>query len=320
MVCILNLLDRMAAISDDAELHDAIASATASPWRVAVLGRIGVGKSRRINEAMGRKVAPEGLGGTTQITSIYALKDKEWVDTVGVDGVNEAIARLAPLTDDVDAIAWVTDGLQPLTRSERTVLDALWNGQAVYLLTSRLDLVDKAERDAVRDRVSTLSAPWNAEVIAELGDISPNTRSPRRWNPLAKALSSFLKRLRIPPTAEDFVELRQWWRLSAAEAGSITELADQLCDHPTVLRSEATLHIPDIPTIEGWNVAGVLGGRHRRDRKAQAAFSSWVMDVEAALADLADENLARASDAEICRRLEAKRLAEELLEPERSGD
>lgn len=121
-----------------------------APTRIVLLGRTGVGKTSLINRMTGQ-ARPVGLGGVTRAIEPVPDGSVTWIDTPGIDDPWASIDRLGPVCDDADAVLWVVDGLQPLTHTERQVLDAIWSGP-LDVVVSRADLVAD-ELDSVRARV-----------------------------------------------------------------------------------------------------------------------------------------------------------------------
>lgn len=126
------------------------------PRVVAVLGRVGVGKTTLINRVAGVQ-RPTGLGGVTRQVATVPAGDVLWIDTPGIDDPDRAIDRLADVGDRAHGIVWVIDGLQPATHTERSVIDVVVpEGVEVRVLVGRGDLLGE-EADAVRHRVERLT-------------------------------------------------------------------------------------------------------------------------------------------------------------------
>lgn len=224
---VLALVDALHGVTDPTPLVEAL-HASSAPWRVAVMGRVGVGKSTLVNLLAGRRERPVGLGGVTREAAEVALDGgRTLIDTPGIDEEASALAALAPLASDVDAVIFVVDGLQPLTATERSVLGAaLPEGTPLHLVVSKLDLTDPHEAPRVLDRVTALTrthAPRSVRRLdlrsateAPLDLLAPTpTPPPRRLAALRAALDAVerqLDALPVAPSREVLVrELRDRW-------------------------------------------------------------------------------------------------------------
>lgn len=195
------------------------------PWRVVVVGRIGAGKTSLVN-AWCHGARPVGLGGVTRAPEVVSdgLPDGVVVvDTQGIDAIDVAVAGLEPLLADADAIVWVTDGLQPMTATERAVIDrVLPAGVALHLVVSRAELLPPEDRLPVLDRVRRLGdrhqprgvrgldlrrlPPRDPDVMGLLDrDV---TGSPRRRAALRDALVATAAALDATPAATDAAAAR----------------------------------------------------------------------------------------------------------------
>ncbi len=114
------------------------------------------------------------------------------MDTPGIDGRDRAIDRRGSEFDTADAIVWVVDGLQPLTRTERDVVELLRLPETpMVCVVSKADLLGD-EVEAVLSRVRTgaeaqaVAADLRTEtpILPEFGPI------PRRRRELAEAVSA----------------------------------------------------------------------------------------------------------------------------------
>lgn len=149
---------------DPAPLRGAVAALDA-PWRVVVAGRTSVGKTSLVNTLAGtsREI---GLGGVTasiaEVPWGAAESEVILVDTPGVDDPDSALVSLGGELDRADVIVWVVDGLQPLTASERVVLDrGVPPGVLLVVCVSRADLVPPEELGSVLERVARLLGAWS---------------------------------------------------------------------------------------------------------------------------------------------------------------
>lgn len=224
---LLALVDALRGSMDPRPLLDGLEALTA-PWRVAVVGRVGVGKSTLVNLLAGGRERPTGLGGVTLEAAEVALDGRiALIDTPGIDEEAAALAALAPLLERVDAVIFVVDGLQPLTATERAVLGAaLPEGTPLHLVVSKLDLTDAHEAPRVLERVGALTrahAPRSVrrldlrsalEAPRELVEPTP-TPPPRRLAALRAALDAVQGRLDALPPAPSrdalLRELRDRW-------------------------------------------------------------------------------------------------------------
>lgn len=211
----------LAPLGGDSALDRARAGLTAAPWRVVLVGRVSAGKSTLVNALAPGAGRRTGLGGVTDVVAEVAVGDAVVVDTPGIDGVQRSLAVLGPPVQAADVVVWVVDGLQPMTRSERDVLEVLLDPDAgLHVVVSRLDLApDDAE--AVLQRVDTLTAPWApasvraldlralaravaaGEAQAPLDLLDPLPRPPpHRLAPVRAALRAARERLAGPTEAE----------------------------------------------------------------------------------------------------------------------
>lgn len=227
----------------------------AEPWRIAVLGRVGVGKTALINALCPHQIGPVGLGGvTTEVRHVSeGLPDGVvLVDTPGIDVPAEARGLLADLLPTIDAVVWVVDGLQPVAASERAVLADLPPGIPLHIVISRQDLVAPEERADVLDRVRRLSAaraPRSVRMATLRGELDlpadllvREAGSPRRDAALHAALAVARDRLAAIPAPPSEIEvllaLRAAWRdeVREVEAGIESDIARGLVDHKDVAR------------------------------------------------------------------------------------
>lgn len=130
-----------------------------APVRWVVIGRVGAGKTTLVNAWTGAREAT-GLGGVTREPQQHAVAADPAVelwDTPGIDDPDTAIVRLGHLLSAADGLIWVVDGLQPLTASERRVVDELVDAPVPrHLFVSRADLLEPDDAEAVAARVASL--------------------------------------------------------------------------------------------------------------------------------------------------------------------
>lgn len=185
-------------------------------WRVVVVGKLSAGKSSLVNALAGRRVCATGLGGcTTAPQQVDLPGDVVLVDTPGMDDPGRAMLHLEPLLQQADAVVWVVDGLQPMSASEREVMQELVPvGTHLHLVVCRLDIVEPLDRPLVLERVETLAEPW---APLSLTGLDPRSESPpaaliqpgpwpslRRVAPLRTALQAALSSLPEGPTIAAF--------------------------------------------------------------------------------------------------------------------
>lgn len=220
------ILDAVRPVLDPAPLVEALCGVEALPWRIAVVGRLGVGKSTLVNLLVGSRIRPTGLGGvSTDVVEVELPDGAVLVDTVGLDDEVEALDRLQPLLEEVDAVVWIVDGLQPMTATERRVLDAsLIPGTPLHVRVSKLDLTDDHEPEAVLERVRRLAARHRPVTVQRLDlrgateapvDLLARTPSPRRVRRVQDALDALQAMLdALPPTetrADAIRRIRARW-------------------------------------------------------------------------------------------------------------
>lgn len=183
----------------------------AEPNRIVVFGRVSAGKSRLVGRLSGTD-QPTGVGGVTRTEREVPSDGVVWVDTPGIDDPDHAVIGLGPTLERADGAVWVTDGLQPMTSSEREVAAAVVpDGLPVWVVVSKLDLVDPDEHGAVIDRVRVLAAPFAPRDVRGLdlraGPIEASDGIGRLWNPGPKragAVRALVGRVRaqvvaVPP-------------------------------------------------------------------------------------------------------------------------
>lgn len=142
-------------------------AATLRPWRVVVVGRVGVGKTGLIEAMAARPVGPRGLGGATHEVVEVVDGDRVLVDTPGLDDLDE-LGAIEDALARADALIWVVDGLMPAGAAERAAVARLVAGRPVDVVVSRLDLVDAVEVPAVLARVARVAAPLAPRLIVRV--------------------------------------------------------------------------------------------------------------------------------------------------------
>lgn len=166
------------------------------PRRVVVLGRTSVGKTSLVNALTGQQ-HPVGLGGVTREVRSTTVDQWTWIDTPGIDGRDRALNVLGPVVDTAHAVVWVTDGLQPLTRTERDVVDLLLPpGHPVDIVVGRADLLAD-DLEAVLARVRRLTA-----------ELAPRSITAANLRSLAPTVLASLRH--ITPTPSERGARRTW--------------------------------------------------------------------------------------------------------------
>jgi small GTP-binding protein len=216
--------------------------------RVAVFGRVGVGKSSLLNALLGQSTfATDVAHGCTRTqeraawpVTIPGLRAVELVDTPGIDEIAaRARQRLAArVALGADLVLLVLDG--DLTTPEAEALEQLLaGGKPVLLVLNRLDCWPQDERDAlmgsIRRRLpaaaralkllAVASAPRQAQWLAD-GRVR-SERLPPQIEPLRQALTALLASsgelllgLNGLRAADRFTQLLQRWRLRQGRAAA----------------------------------------------------------------------------------------------------
>lgn len=295
--------------------------ALAPPSIRVVVGRTGVGKSSLIRALTGARV-PVGLGGVTRAAAPYLHRGVTWVDTAGLDGVDAGIAALRPLLAAADGVVWVVDGLQPVARSARAVVEAVREpGVDLRLLVARADLVPAEEQRTLRRRVDAVARALDATVLG-LADLrgpldasvsealraEPGSLSPTRRRRLSQAVGTVAAAIADHPGPPD--PLRGPPAAHAAWRGLVGELHGQvpsqdddglahalatlpdrlegrLRSDPTAAALVHALGPPRIPTVAPPPardlLAQVVSGRAGRDRAWRAVLHDALAEGDAAL-------------------------------------
>ncbi|HHO50783.1 MAG TPA: hypothetical protein ENK18_07875 [Deltaproteobacteria bacterium] len=231
-------------------------------WRVAVVGRVASGKSTLVNWLAGAPVQPTGLGGTTRRLHTVEAQGSILIDTPGMDAPAEALLTLQPVLDSVDAVLWVVDGLQPVTASEREILEStLVEGTPLTVIVSKIDLLEEPDRIAVLRRAELLASRWSLQQVAG-HDLRTNARrgldpghlgapawpGPRRIRTIRRALSQLqeaLDQLHPPP---DLRGLLSTWTsaIRAAVAEVTAEIESGTVQHKDEALVALASHVPEV--------------------------------------------------------------------------
>ncbi|MCP9775214.1 GTP-binding protein [Cyanobium sp. WAJ14-Wanaka] len=210
--------------------------------KLAVFGRVGVGKSSLLNALLGHGAfATDVAHGCTRHQAsepwdqpIPGLEQVELVDTPGIDEIAAAgRARLAArVALGADLVLLVLDG--DLNRVELEALDVLLaSGKPLLLALNRCDCWPEAERDqliaSIRRRlpiqarqlelIPVAAAPRRAQLLAD-GRVRSEASSPQ-MGPLRQSLIGLLSRhgslllaINALRAADRLEQQRQHWRLS----------------------------------------------------------------------------------------------------------
>jgi len=216
--------------------------------RVAVFGRVGVGKSSLLNALLGRSTfATDVAHGCTRNqeraawpVTIPGLRAVELVDTPGIDEIAaRARQRLAArVALGADLVLLVLDG--DLTTPEAEALDQLLaGGKPVLLVLNRIDCWPAAERQALEASIqrrlpaaarglkllAVASAPRQAQWLAD-GRVRSEPLPPQ-IEPLRQALTALLASsgelllgLNGLRAADRFAQSLQRWRLRQGRAAA----------------------------------------------------------------------------------------------------
>jgi small GTP-binding protein len=321
--CLRNASSAVSTVIHPDPIATIIVRLAATPWRVVVVGRVGVGKSTLIARWLDEDIAC-GLGGVTFATTTYRDRDgTEVIDTPGIDAEDAARAELGPLLDDTDVVVWIIDGLTPATASERAiVLGAA--ASVLHVVISRIDLIDSSERDAVIERVRTVCGDRPASLravdvrTADLRELLVPARSTRRVNHALRAVTeaqAAISALPAPPSRDQLLEVaRRSWRRAVRDIEDVlhdevmrglTDDRDRavrrlglLAPHarkrfldewpvlfPAIASSLPELPLPEPPPRPNATAWVVSGGQEGAVRALRAAAGSWLMEGDIALAD-----------------------------------
>ena len=312
-----------------------------SPWRIVVIGGVSAGKSSLVN-GMGCDRQAVGLGGCTRtIVELIVVAGApsqtfEVLDTPGIGGA-DARWLLGPLLSGADAAIWVIDGLQPITNTERDVLEQVLPDDIVLdVVVSKVDLVPPEDRAEVMERVENVASDWSPrsiswcclrtatglEALLERGD-------PRRQRfEIHGALQDLLSRLEQLSPRRSESRLRGLWRAEVAAARTASESAAapgaRLMREAAaandrferMLRTEvpelvSALGLPSLPgpVLPTASPLRVLLGRSREKKALVSATGRWLMEGEVAISEwmeaLPPDGPRQAARAAVARALEA---------------
>lgn len=315
-------IDAAEGLVDPAPLV-AAAAMLQRPWRVAVVGRVAAGKSTLINWLAGAQILPTGLGGTTRALRSVEAQGSVLVDTPGMDAPAESLLTLQPVLESVDAVLWVVDGLQPVTASEREILEGtLIEGTPLTVVVSKIDLLEDSDRIAVLRRAELLASRWSLQQVrgldlrsaarqhADPGALgAPTLPGPRRCAAVKQALAQIrasLAQLGTPPSLR---ELLSAWTTAirgavaeveaAITAGRILHKAEALAAlaerAPQVTATIRRLLQPEVPprlpspdaphtTVMRQVIAG-LSGQEGASRALKAGAARWLAEGQLTLQD-----------------------------------
>lgn len=304
---------------------DRVRTIWTAPFRLAVVGIVGVGKTTLANR-LTESQAPTGLGGVTRGVQPLYGRDRVVLDTEGIDDERVARAVLPEPLESADGVVWVVDGRAPSTATERRLLHELLPDHTPHhVVVARADLLDADERGEVHARVARLHP--NAASIhlldlrtdpipeAILATVLP---SPARRHAALEAVNAALASVPEPPDPEPYLhDLRRAWRsavLSTRDAVLADVKAGTLPDASTALASllraskRAGLHIrqvleaepfleelgipaPRMPAMRATGDSTLtilksgIAGQAGATRQVRAAAGLWLSDGDMALLD-----------------------------------
>lgn len=297
---------------------DRALAALGAPRRIAALGRTSSGKSTLIRRLAsvpaGEREPMVGLGGVTRAAIEIPRGDVIWVDTPGIDDPDAAILSLAQQAESADILLWVVDALQPMTRSERTVLERIVLPKTpLWVVVAKLDLIEEEERPSVIERVRAISAPFSPIGLAA-GDnrtaIGPELPpelpiGPARRGQIRKEIEATELALRsLPPLTDPEAllallrgQVRAWVhqigaQIASGEIGHEEDVREALRQKVAAFSAEIArgpAPAPKIPLLpvqgpSGRILAGLAGSGGAR-RALQTIAGRWLLEGEAAIAD-----------------------------------
>jgi hypothetical protein len=263
---------------------DGLDAAWGAPWRVALLGAEGVGKTTLANRLSAR-AAPTGLGGVTRAHDEIALPGVLLVDlpAIGADGWR------ADLAADADAAIWLVDGLQPLPASEVEAV-ALGGAPAVlHVRVTRLDLVDPGEVPSVLERARSRLAAFRPRSVDRLDprrDPPPLALLVRDGSGRARrrALADAMRAATLALPAPDRSPIAAWRALARRAAARLAhEPADRAAQWAQ--REWAGAVLPSPPVDDSPRFERILGGDAHARRARLLAFGRWAAEAELVVRD-----------------------------------
>ncbi|MCA9491345.1 MAG: 50S ribosome-binding GTPase [Myxococcales bacterium] len=319
---------------DPAPLLGALSLLT-EPWTVAVVGRVGVGKSTLVSAWSGIP-RPIGLGGVTRVLEVVETDGMRLLDTPGIDDADAALLGLEQVVADADGVVWVTDGLQPWTATERDLAALiLVPGRPLWIVVSRVDVVPPDEVPAVLERVTTLSRPLRPRAVVPVDlrgalregrgapRLEPQIPGPRRIAAAREALRAVRAELDRKPPPSSPEEVAAIWAAEVRDAIREIELGvlSGAIAHPTealaalggrapevltaVEQACAPFPPPELPRPAspseplGRQLLGRLAGIAGATRAVKSEGARWLLEGELAIREAwpGAEELARAVDA-----------------------
>ncbi|MEQ1500748.1 MAG: GTPase [Myxococcota bacterium] len=270
------------------------------PWRLAVIGRTGSGKTTLIGRRTGAR-RPTGLGGVTREVDEIVHDGIVWADTPGIDDPDSAVVALSQVLDHVDAAVWVVDGLQPMTASERGVVAAtLPDGVPLWVVVSRIDLVDPDEHDAIVGRVRELAAR-HAPIAVSACDLRREDPGPvgilplpgpRRRAAIAAAVDAVRSSLAAVPVPVEPEQVERQWRDGVRDVVRAVQRAIESGPAATAVLVERGARLvraladddgPRLPlpvAPERSAVESALSGPSGALRAVRASAARWLADGE----------------------------------------
>ncbi len=291
---------------------DALVEAVETPARTVVGGLVGVGKTTLVNRWLGT-AHPTGLGGVTREVAWFHTEGAEVADTPGLDRPEEALVRMQPLLAEADALVWVVDGLQPLTESERRVIEQASPPELpLTVLVARADLLDDQVDDVLERVRAHLGARLATDPVAldlrfdpvPALPVGPARRARRHARDAVVAVTDALGL--GPPTAHHAAE-RARGRVRHLVERLLAELYEgrigSKVDARLALRGRGLavlegllpgpVDLPVPPPVEHGPRARALGslsGIEGAERLLRADAATWLADVQLAIADAYQEH------------------------------
>lgn len=298
----------------DAQPLRSAASALQQPVRIVLLGRVGAGKTTLFNAWAGRS-EPVGLGGTTEVAHVGSLGAAQLHDTPGIDDPDASIVELGELLATADRVVWVVDGLQPLTASERTVVDTIVDSAVdKVVIVSRAELLEPADAEAVAARVRSLVGVDPTLADLRRSPPGPPSEAPGlRRHGIAQAALDELRLALVargpdPDLAALRLSLRDRVRRTVAHLTAAIDagkLPDKGAARAALVKAAGDVHrdlcatlpppnpqlpLPEAPSEAVWDqLRQRVSGREGARRVLEAEAGRWLMEGQLALGDWWDD-------------------------------
>jgi signal recognition particle receptor subunit beta len=271
-----------------------------APHRAVLVGRVGVGKTTLANRWCGT-THPTGLGGVTEAATSCDAGSTLVFDTPGIDRPEQAILDLGPLVAGADSLVWVLDGLQPLTASERHVVDAIRPATTpVHILLSRADLLDPDDVEQVLHRVHALTGLSAVALDLRHDTLPVLPTGPSASRRGAAELALLALTAALPParltaqqaqrTLRERIQALVEQLRTEVHAGSLGHKVDALAAlherGPSALVGLPPLPAPARPDQDRVSrLLGGLSGIEGAERLLKAGAASWLAEAQLALVD-----------------------------------